>query len=75
MAKSPTTNETVFYDQHLSNGLQIVGQPMPDFKNRQLSHFTCELVRVTSLISVLQVSPTFWSTWFLRAQKRLTGKR
>ena len=32
MAESPTTNETVFYDQRLSNGLQIVGQPMPDFE-------------------------------------------
>ena len=32
MAESTATNGTVFYDHRLSNGLQIVGQPMPDFE-------------------------------------------
>jgi len=39
MAESPTTNETVFYDQRLSNGLQIVGQPMPDFESAAVSFY------------------------------------
>ncbi len=32
MTESMATNGTVFYDHRLSNGLQIVGQPMPDFE-------------------------------------------
>ena len=39
MAESPATNGTVFYDQRLSNGLQIVGQPMPDFESAAVSFY------------------------------------
>ena len=39
MAESPATNGTVFYDQRLSNGLQIVGQPMPDFESAAVSYY------------------------------------
>lgn len=39
MAKSTATNETVFYDHRLPNGLQIVGQPMPDFKSAAVSFY------------------------------------
>jgi len=39
MAESPVSNETVFYDQRLSNGLQIVGQPMPDFESAAVSFY------------------------------------
>ena len=39
MAESTTTNETVFYDHRLSNGLQILGQPMPDFESAAVSYY------------------------------------
>lgn len=34
-----TANDTVFYTHQLSNGLQIVGQPMPDFESVSVSFF------------------------------------
>jgi predicted Zn-dependent peptidase len=34
----PTANGTVFYTHRLSNGLQIVGQPMPDFESVAVSY-------------------------------------
>src|SRR5205085_9172164 len=39
MTESTATNGTVFYDQRLSNGLQIVGQPMPDFESAAVSFY------------------------------------
>jgi predicted Zn-dependent peptidase len=39
MTESTTSNETVFYDYRLSNGLQIVGQPMPDFESAAVSFY------------------------------------
>ncbi|HEY3993877.1 MAG TPA: pitrilysin family protein, partial [Ktedonobacteraceae bacterium] len=38
MAKS-TANDTVFYTHQLPNGLQIVGQPMPDFESVAVSYY------------------------------------
>jgi len=35
----PTANGTVFYTHRLSNGLQIVGQPMPDFESVSVSYY------------------------------------
>lgn len=35
----PTANSTVFYTHTLSNGLQIVGQPMPDFESAAVSYY------------------------------------
>jgi len=35
----PTANGTVFYTHRLSNGLQIVGQPMPDFESVAVSYY------------------------------------
>jgi predicted Zn-dependent peptidase len=35
----PTANGSVFYTHRLSNGLQIVGQPMPDFESVAVSYF------------------------------------
>src|SRR6266705_2483184 len=34
-----TANGTVFYTHRLPNGLQIVGQPMPDFESVAVSYF------------------------------------
>ncbi len=68
MTESTATNGTVFYDHRLSNGLRPI-------LNRLLFHITCVLVRVMNPIPVSRASPTFSSTWFLRVQKRLTGKR
>src|SRR5947209_19717504 len=34
-----TVNGTVFYTHQLSNGLQIVGQPMPDFESVAVSYY------------------------------------
>jgi predicted Zn-dependent peptidase len=34
-----TANETVFHTHKLSNGLQIVGQPMPDFESVAVSYY------------------------------------
>src|SRR5712664_3966953 len=34
-----TANGTVFHTHRLSNGLQIVGQPMPDFESVAVSYF------------------------------------
>jgi predicted Zn-dependent peptidase len=34
-----TANGTVFYTHRLNNGLQIVGQPMPDFESVAVSYF------------------------------------
>ena len=34
-----TANSTVFYTHQLSNGLQIVGQPMPDFESVAVSYY------------------------------------
>jgi predicted Zn-dependent peptidase len=34
-----TTNSTVFHTHTLSNGLQIVGQPMPDFESVAVSYY------------------------------------
>src|SRR6266446_1495091 len=34
-----TANGTVFYTHRLSNGLQIVGQPMPDFESVAVSYY------------------------------------
>src|SRR5713101_1997757 len=39
MTESTTSNGTVFYDYRLSNGLQIVGQPMPDFESAAVSYY------------------------------------
>src|SRR5437588_1838215 len=39
MAESTATNGTVFYDHRLSNGLQIVGQPMPEFESAAVSYY------------------------------------
>ncbi len=38
MTEAITANETVFYTHRLSNGLQIVGQPMPDFESVAVSY-------------------------------------
>ena len=38
MSEATTANETVFYTHRLSNGLQIVGQPMPDFESVAVSY-------------------------------------
>src|SRR5437588_11930111 len=34
-----TANGTVFYTHQLSNGLQVVGQPMPDFESVAVSYY------------------------------------
>src|ERR1700676_4143488 len=34
-----TANDTVFYTHRLNNGLQIVGQPMPDFESVAVSYY------------------------------------
>ncbi len=34
-----TANGTVFYTHRLNNGLQIVGQPMPDFESVAVSYY------------------------------------
>src|SRR6266852_2674322 len=39
MTESTASNGTVFYDNRLSNGLQIVGQPMPDFESAAVSYY------------------------------------
>src|SRR6266566_4268665 len=39
MTESTATNGTVFYDHRLSNGLQIVAQPMPDFESVAVSYY------------------------------------
>jgi predicted Zn-dependent peptidase len=39
MTESTASNGTVFYDYRLSNGLQIVGQPMPDFESVAVSYY------------------------------------
>jgi predicted Zn-dependent peptidase len=36
-----TANNTVFHTHTLRNGLQIVGQPMPDFESVALSYYVC----------------------------------
>jgi predicted Zn-dependent peptidase len=36
-----TANGTVFHTHTLSNGLQIVGQPMPDFESVAVSYYVC----------------------------------
>src|SRR6266853_2856236 len=41
MTDSKVANGTVFYDYRLSNGLQIVGQPMPDFESVAVSYYVC----------------------------------
>ena len=41
MTESTTSSGTVFYDYRLSNGLQIVGQPMPDFESAAVSYCVC----------------------------------
>src|SRR5215471_10485690 len=39
MTESTATNGTVFYEHRLSNGLQIVAQPMPDFESVAVSYY------------------------------------
>ena len=39
MTESSTANGTVFHTHRLSNGLQIVGQPMPDFESVAVSYY------------------------------------
>lgn len=39
MTESTASNGTVFYDYRLSNGLQILGQPMPDFESAAVSYY------------------------------------
>src|SRR5215469_2921466 len=39
MAESTAANGTVFYEHRLSNGLQIVAQPMPDFESAAVSFY------------------------------------
>ena len=39
MTESTASNGTVFYDYRLSNGLQILGQPMPDFESVAVSYY------------------------------------
>src|SRR6266566_410287 len=41
MTESTANNGTVFYYYRLSNGLQIVGQPMPDFESAAVSYYVC----------------------------------
>src|SRR6266566_5386691 len=36
-----TANGTVFHTHTLKNGLQIVGQPMPDFESVAVSYYVC----------------------------------
>lgn len=36
-----TTSSPIFRTHRLSNGLQIVGQPMPDFESLALSYYVC----------------------------------
>ncbi len=38
MSESTTANGTVFHTHRLKNGLQIVGQPMPDFESVAISY-------------------------------------
>ena len=38
MSETTTANDTVFYTHRLKNGLQIVGQPMPDFESVAVSY-------------------------------------
>ena len=47
---------TVFYTHTLGNGLQIVGQPMPDF-DRWPSRSMCVPVRVMNRTRPLRASP------------------
>ena len=35
------TNGMVFHTHRLANGLQILGQPMPDFESAALSFYVC----------------------------------
>ena len=35
------TNGMVFHTHRLANGLQILGQPMPDFESVALSFYVC----------------------------------
>jgi predicted Zn-dependent peptidase len=39
MTESTARNGTVFHDYRLANGLQIVGQPMPDFESVAVSYY------------------------------------
>lgn len=39
MTESTASNGSVFYTHRLGNGLQIVGQPMPDFESVAVSYF------------------------------------
>ena len=39
MTESTASNGTVFREYRLSNGLQIVGQPMPDFESAAVSYY------------------------------------
>src|SRR5258708_3832558 len=39
MSETTAKNGTVFYTHRLSNGLQIVGQPMPDFESVAVSYY------------------------------------
>src|SRR5881397_691911 len=39
MTESTASDGTVFYDYRLKNGLQIVGQPMPDFESVAVSYY------------------------------------
>src|ERR1700736_5181526 len=39
MTESTAANGTVFYTHRLTNGLQILGQPMPDFESVAVSYY------------------------------------
>ena len=39
MTDSTTSNGAVFHTHKLSNGLQIIGQPMPDFESVAVSYY------------------------------------
>ena len=39
MTESTANNGTVFHTHRLKNGLQIVGQPMPDFESVAVSYY------------------------------------
>src|SRR5216683_2367202 len=41
MTDSTTSNGAVFHTHKLSNGLQIIGQPMPDFESVAVSYYVC----------------------------------
>ena len=74
MAESTATNGTVFYEHRLSNGLQIVGQPMPDFESAAVSYYVRTGSRDEPDFSIAGVSH-FLEHMVLRVQKRLTGRR